>query len=122
MKIIPIVSSCALAFLLGCQSPQGTSPLTLNGMPAAKYLVGGGPAINWTATSDGVVYFADATTRKIIQTKSVEDGDRYEMELELTDEEVLGSLKNMGIDPQKATFQLFFVPARIQSAPEKTTK
>jgi hypothetical protein len=117
IKIMLAVIGCSLALSTGCQSP-----LKSNGMPSAKYLVGGGPAIDWRAKCDGIVYYVDATTQKIIQTKTVTQGENYEMELDLTDEEVKQTMKLIGIDLQKAKFQLYFVPDRIKSEPSNSAK
>ena len=120
-QFILVFSCCCLALSMGCQTP-GKHGLNADGLPSAKYLVGGGPSIDWTAPADGVAYFADATSRKMIQTKSLDEGKRFEVEMELTDEDVLRTLKNLGIDPQKAKFQLYFIPAQTEEPELKPKK
>ena len=63
-----------LSFLAGCGT---TGQLEADGLPGEEYLVGGGLMIDWEAPEDGTAYLVEKETGKIIETRSLKEGDSY---------------------------------------------
>ena len=103
---------CVLLVLAGCSGLSTEGPLTKNGIPHSRYLVGGGFSIEYVAPANGTVYWVEETTQKILQTKSVNSGDKAEFS-GLDPDSVKQAL---GIDFKDTKFTLYFVP--IEAAEE----
>ena len=106
-----IVAAACVSMLLclaGCSSLSTSSecPFTKNGIPHSRYLVGGGFSIEYIAPANGTAYWVEETTGKILQTKSLNAGDKAEFSGSDPD-----SVKQaLGIDFKDTKFTLYFVP------------
>ena len=113
-SIVAVACVSVLLCLAGCSalSTSSQGPFTKNGIPHSRYLVGGGYAIEYVAPADGTAYWVEETTQKILQTQSLNAGDKFEFTASDTD-----SVKEaLGIDFKDTKFTLYFVPVE---APEK---
>jgi hypothetical protein len=103
-----VLAAAALYLCLaGCSS---TSVMRSDGIPWSKYLVGGGYQVNYKAPANGTAYFVDEFSRKILQTQSLEQGEKFEISISTIDEATRASFRNAGIDIACARFTLYFVP------------
>lgn len=108
MKNFHILLLCAVALVTissGCA--HFNADFNSAGIPQQKYLVGGGWTIEYVAPMAGVCYWVEKTTSKIIEMRSLEEGEKYEPDIELID--VFG--KVMGVSYQEAVSQLYFIPS-----------
>ena len=96
--------------LAGCSSTGFLSrgPLTASGLPQRQYLVGGGMHIEYTAPSDGRLYWAEETTKRILAMKSVKAEEKTEFGAEDMTPDAIK--KKLGMDLKDARFSLYFVP------------
>lgn len=101
--ILTFAAILLIGISTGCQT-SGT--MSSNGVPAKKYLVGGGYNINFNAPAKGIGYVVEETTRRVIQLKSLDKDDRFKVEIECDDE----TEKVLGIKPSAARFTFYFVP------------
>jgi hypothetical protein len=96
-----------LSFLAGCGT---TRPLQADGLPGEEYLVGGGLMIDWEAPQDGTAYLVEKETGKIIETRSLKQGESYSFSasspLQAQEFEQM-----LGISFSQARFLLYFKPA-----------
>jgi hypothetical protein len=110
-QIARVVAGLALLLgLAGCSSVGFLSrgPLTAAGLPQRQYLVGGGMHIEYVAPSDGRLYWAEETTQKILEMKSVKAEEKTEFGAgEMASDAVK---KRLGVDLKDARFSLYFVP------------
>lgn len=95
-----------LAFC-GCSGPERS--LQADGLPGEEYLVGGGMMIDWEAPEAGTAYLVEKMSGKIIETRSLAEGDSYTFSV--------GSSKQasefemmLGIKFSDARFLLYFQP------------
>jgi len=105
-----------LLCLAGCStlSTSSEGPFTKNGIPHSRYLVGGGLSIEYIAPANGTAYWVEETTQRILETKSLNSGDKAEFGGGGVDPD---SVKEaLGIDIKDAKFTLYFVPIE---APQK---
>jgi hypothetical protein len=106
-----IVAGLALLLgVAGCSSVDilRPGPLTSTAVPKKQYLVGGGMHIEYTAPSDGRLYWVEETSRKILAMKSVKADQEAEFGAEgMTADAVKNKL---GVDLKDARFSLYFVP------------
>ena len=105
-----VASLTLLLGIAGCSSTGFLSPgpLTADGLPKKQYLVGGGMHIQYVAPSDGRLYWAEETTRKILAMKSVQADQESEFGAE--DLAADAVKKKLGVDLKDAKFSLYFVP------------
>ncbi len=106
----PVAGLVLLLGLAGCSSTGFLSrgPLTASGLPQRQYLVGGGMHIEYTAPSDGRLYWAEETTQKILAMKSVKAEEKTEFG---TDDMASDDVKEkLGVNLKDARFSLYFVP------------
>ena len=79
------------------------------GPPDGSRLVGGGESIEFEAPEDGTVYLVEKQTSKIIETRSLKEGDSYSFSVasgaQAQDFETV-----LGIDFSEARFLLYFKP------------
>jgi len=91
----------------GCGPGRGSTAIRL---PDAPRLVGGGMVIEWRAPERGTVYLVEKRTRKIVETRSLEEGGIYKFAA--TSVVQADEFEQMlGIRFSKAQFQLYFEPA-----------
>lgn len=106
-RVAGALALLALSLLGGCASSR---PLQANGLPGEEYLVGGGVMIEWEAPTDGTVYLVEKQTSKIIETRSLKEGESYSFSVgsgaQAEDFETV-----LGIDFSEARFLLYFKPA-----------
>jgi hypothetical protein len=105
--VIPMVVTGLLGVLLigGCWSGHRTARL-----PDTPRLVGGGMMIEWRAPERGTVYLVEKCTRKVVETRSLEEGGIYKFAA--TSVVQADEFEQMlGIRFSKAQFQLYFEPA-----------
>ena len=118
MKSCSQISLAALLLALslsaaGCYGgPSSNKVFTANDIPVRQYLVGGGFVIEYVAPVNGTAYWVEETTQKILQTKSLNSGDKAEFGG--GDPKQLKQV--LGIDFKDIKFTLYFVPVE---APEK---
>jgi hypothetical protein len=96
-----------LLCLAGC-STLSEGPLTKSGIPHSRYLVGGGFSIEYIAPTNGTAYWVEETTEKILETKSLNSGDKAEFGGSMDAD---GVKQALGIDVKDTKFTLYFVPA-----------
>lgn len=96
---------CAVALVVAGCAPRGLA--RLEDLPGEEHLVGGGLTINWQAPEDGIVYLFEKRTGKLIETRSLKEGETYtfavETAVDAADMEGL-----LGIDIARAEFLLYF--------------
>ena len=80
------------------------------GIPNRDYLVGGGYMISFRALESGNLYVAEKNTNKLLATVSLQPGEKFELEYDITDTNLVENLSAIGIDPKKATIKVYFVP------------
>ena len=104
------ISLAGLLFTTGCGVFWGKSTDTVatrNGIPSARWQVGGGLDVSYTAPQDGNVYVVDQQTQRFLVTKSVEEGDNFTFGSSTQEYDVLG------IDPHTAKIVVYFVPVTV---------
>jgi hypothetical protein len=101
-----ILMLCIVAAVSGC-SMSDRSAFRWDAIPQDRYIVGGGWNIDFTAPASGTAVLVEMSTRRLIETKSMAEGDTYRQSFDPGQSE----LKDMGIEPKWARFQLYFVPA-----------
>ncbi len=101
-----------LLLLVGCR----TSPtLQADGLPGEEYLVGGGVMIDWEAPAVGTAYLVEKTAGKIVETRSLNEGDSYSFSF--TSGKQAGEFEKMlGVKLSEARFMLYFRPADAKGA------
>ena len=80
---------------------------TSSSLPNPQFRVGGGFDIDYDAPSPGTAIWADAATGRVLETKSLDRGERFETSMDPADENVR---QVFGGDVSKARPVLFFVP------------
>lgn len=103
--ILSVLVACIAVGAGGC-SIFRMSAFRSDGIPYEKYQVGGGWDIEYKAPAPGTVYLVEARSSKPIETKSLDEGDTYRQVIDPGE----SRLKDMGIDPTVARFQLYFIP------------
>ncbi|MCX5644479.1 MAG: hypothetical protein NTZ17_07310 [Phycisphaerae bacterium] len=108
--IVPVIVMSLLGGVLlvgGCQSSGRSAAVRL---PHSPRLVGGGMMIEWRTPERGTVYLIEERTGKIIETRSLEEGEVYSFTA--TSVVQADELEQMlGIKFSRAHFQLYFEPA-----------
>lgn len=108
--IVPVLVLSLLGGVLmagGCTSSKHPAAVQL---PDSPRLVGGGLMIGWKAPERGTVYLIEKRTGKIVETRSLEEGETYSFaatSVVQADE----FEQVLGIRFSRARFQLFFEPA-----------
>ena len=91
----------------GCAAPSQYYPET--GLSQNLEVVGGGLTINWKAPTAGTVYLVEKTSGKIIETKSLDEGEVYEFEVSPDQPTVFE--KAVGVSLNNARLVLLFKSA-----------
>lgn len=81
-----------------------------NGLPAKRYLVGGGFDIEWVAPKAGTAHLVEETTGRIVQSKFLKEGDVFDLSMGLDPVEFK---EFFGIDMGDAQFSLYFLPSEF---------
>jgi len=68
--VLPLLALGVVLVTPGCT----TTPA---GLPAGSRIVGGGLEISWTAPKPGIVVLREETTKKIVSTQTLGDGDEF---------------------------------------------
>ena len=113
-KICLLLSLVFLAsWFTGCTNAEYSQKILQN----RKYLVGGGLFIDFIAPEDGTVIYADASSHKILVTKSILAGEKFEMNLMKRDdaEKILENY----IELSKLNPQLYFIPGSVSVQQQK---
>ena len=99
-----------LSLLGGCWKERH---LQADHLPADQYLVGGGVMIEWEAPEDGTVYLVEKQTSKIIETRTLGEGESYSFSV-ASGAQAKEFEAVLGIDFSEARFLLYFKPAGRQ--------
>ena len=109
LVVVAVVSLVGIALWGGCSGQKASQ---VNRLPGDKQLVGGGMMIEWRAPEAGTVYLVEKTTGKIVETRSLEEGEKYTWTVtSVVQAEDMQEL--LGIKFAKARFLLYFEPARL---------
>lgn len=104
------------ALMMGIAGCSALGPLQGADLPRDAQIVGGGFTIEWIAPADGTVLLYERKSGKLVETESLSEGDSYDFEMDLNDEEVTQTFeKAFGIPVKDARLVLYFKPARGQS-------
>jgi hypothetical protein len=110
------ILAAVVGLLMGAAGCSTMTSLHGADLPKDVQVVGGGFMISWNAPTDGTAYLIEKTSGKTIETRSVEEGDTYEFEMSLDDEEVVKTFENaFGVPVKKAKLVLYFRPAGPKS-------
>jgi predicted Abi (CAAX) family protease len=96
-----------MIWMTGCmtQAPRVAAP------PVQGDLVGGGLKIEWTAPARGTAYLVEATTNRIMETRSLERGQTYSFSASSDSQK--GEFERIfGVRPAQARFLLYFQSAQ----------
>lgn len=94
----------------GCGSQEQFRPPYLRG---DYRIVGGGTRITWEAPGEGTVYLVEKKTGRLVETRSLEQGEAYTFTIEtIVEAEDIEQI--LGIDISDAEFLLYFEPAQSQ--------
>ena len=107
-RLFAVGAVLLLALLLsGCSTSRS---LQADGLPGEEYLVGGGMMINWEAPADGTAYLVEKTSGKMVETRSMKQGDTYDFSVGSAGQ-ALEFEKVFGIKLSEAHLMLYFEPA-----------
>ncbi len=108
-RCVGVAAILAAMLLAGCASDKD---LRVAGLPGEQYLVGGGLNIGWKAPEAGTIYLIEKRTGKLVETRSMEEGDVYSFSVDsIVRAQELGDM--LGINPARAEFLLYFEPAGV---------
>ena len=93
-------SVVSLLLVAGCASP---------GLPARSRQVGGGLSVDWRAPQAGTAMIREETTRRIVATQSLGEGDTFAFPDHDNHREALFKLFGEPM-PTNLVFVLYFVP------------
>lgn len=96
----------AVLTIVGCSGNRSLQP---DGVPGDEYLVGGGMMIDWEAPAEGTAYLVEKQTGKIIETRSLKEGDRFSFSL-ASPTQVQAFEDVIGIKFSGARLLLYFQP------------
>jgi hypothetical protein len=115
--VVPVLAISLLVVLAagGCEAGK---PSPVVRLPDAPQMVGGGMMIEWKAPARGTAYLVEKQTNKIVETRSLEEGEVYcfaATSVVQADE----FEQMLGIRFARARFLLYFEPAGAAgSAPD----
>jgi hypothetical protein len=97
--------------MAGCKTTQSFR----TGIPPVQgELVGGGLKIEWTAPVEGTAYLVEETTNRIIETRSLDQGDTYSFS-PAAEGQKSEFERIFGMKPAEARFLLYFQAAKPKS-------
>jgi|SRR5690625_261949 len=112
--------SLGSVFLLGCttggsysapETPRTT--FSESGIPPIHYLVGGGWDIDYAVPGGGTAYWVEETTARIIEMKSLNEGDRFQVRIAGPQDFEAA----LGVPMDEMRFTLYFVPVSYERVP-----
>ena len=89
--------------LAGCTATHPN--FTRRSIPLKSFLVGGGFTIQYIAPAEGIAYWVEETSQKILETQSMRLGDKAEF-----DGEPEQLAEALGIPKEKVRLTLYFIP------------
>jgi hypothetical protein len=108
-----IVGKCAIVVLTGLAMVGTgcgmTGSLRGTDLPRGLQAVGGGFMIDWDAPMKGTVYLVERTSGKVIETRSLDEGESYDFSI---DADAASTFENaLGIPLAEARLVLYWKPA-----------
>jgi hypothetical protein len=91
-----------LTLAVGCTT-------TSTSLPRGSRVVGGGLSIEWEAPANGTVIVREETTRRIVATETLDEGDSFDFPESSVHHEALTRLFGDPM-PTNLTFVLYFAP------------
>jgi hypothetical protein len=105
---------CAVVGMQICMSGCKTTPYMNTGTPLGQgELVGGGLKIEWTAPAKGTAFLIESTTNRIVETRSLDDGETYSFSPAEGSKNEFEHI--FGVKMADARFLLYFRPANSKS-------
>lgn len=105
--IVGVALTGAALMLGGCGQQ---APRRLANLPGEYRLVGGGLMISWKAPEPGTVFLVEKKTGKLVETRTLEEGDTYLFAVEsIVRAEELQEM--LGVNFSRTEFLLYFEPA-----------
>ena len=101
-----VLGAVACALTVACVTH---SPFTTEGIPNAKYLVGGGFQMQYVAPTAGTALVVEESTSKILTTRTLDEGEMFDFEVDLEPDDFVTTL---GISMSDARIALYFVPSK----------
>lgn len=101
---IAAVCFVLLLGLVGC-STRTAKQFNEQGIPLDRYLVGGGFEITYIAPVNGIVYYVEESSCRIVETKPLKAGEEAEFEGWDVNE-------YLGIPLKEAKLALYFIPIK----------
>jgi len=116
--VIALVLVVSLLGVLAAGGCGAGKPSAVVRLPDAPQMVGGGMMIEWKAPARGTAYLVEKQTNKIVETRSLEEGEVYSFAA--TSVVQADEFEQMlGIRFARARFLLYFEPAGAAgSAPD----
>ncbi len=100
----------ALCFTIACVL-IGSGCVTHHTLPRDSRIVGGGLDIEWTAPSDGTAVLMEKNTHKVVATRSLADGEKFEFNTTKNEDDANALKSAFGeTTPSKSNFILYFSP------------
>ena len=110
-KLVSLFAVLSFLFLaVGCANVSSTSPFDDGRLPAARYFIGGGWAIDYTASSSGILCVVDTASGKYLATKSMEAGENFQAQVDPNNEQLRSGCEAIGLIPNQMNVVLYFVP------------
>lgn len=111
-KAIMMIGILSIVLVAGCGTVSTSSVFDDNGLPRDRYYVGGGFRLDFGAPAKGTAYVVEEISNQLIGTKSLENDERFEVDIDPREEDVHMRLKSIGVDPVNMKLGLYFVPSR----------
>ena len=90
------------------KAPESDTNLFLNGLPKAKFQVGGGLLSQWRTPKIGMIYVVEESTKKIVLTKFLDSDELFNFNFDTISS---GGFEDyLGGDLTKLNFSLYFIP------------
>ena len=100
--VIPLLALDLLTLAVGCTT-------TSTGLPPGSRVVGGGLSVEWEAAERGTVIVREETTRRVVATETLDEGDSFDFPMSSNHHEALSRLFGDPM-PTNLTFVLYFAP------------
>ena len=98
--------------MAGCAATHPN--FTRRSVPIKSFLVGGGFMIQYIAPAEGIAYWVEETSQKILETQSMRLGDKAEFDGEPED-----LADALGIPKEKVKLTLYFIPDSAKGNPHE---
>ncbi len=113
-SILTLVVALTGLLFTGCSNLQ--PQFDANGIPAARYRVGGGFEIDYRAPVTGTAVVVEDTSHRVWVTQSVDELESFTFRISADDADLH---ERLGPNASAATFSLYFVPANAKQRNEK---